>query len=155
MECNPPVDSATPASTNGLSPCWNQVLAHRPEADGSRQEAAERFIAAGISPEQVWAALVDGGDALYAAASNGPNWTEPFGGPLAVALLAAEVSALAAHLSARAAGVRARAVEELLDEYSAIAVAGQLGVSRQKVYELGRGSDSRPPAIARVPWRSS
>ncbi len=142
-------------STNGLSPRWNQVLAHRSEADASRQEAAARFIANGIGPEQVWSVLIDGGDALYAAAADGPGWTERFGGPLAVALLAAEVSALAAHLSARAAGVRASAVEELLDEYSAIAVAAQLGVSRQKVYELGRGSDTRPPAIEQVPWRRS
>lgn len=155
MECKPPVDSTIPASANRLSPRWNDVLAHRPEADGSRREAAGRFIANDISPERVWAVLVDGGDALYAAAADGPGWTEPFGGPLAVALLAAEVSALAAHLSARAAGVRASAVEDLLDEYSAIAVASQLGVSRQKVYELGRGSESRPSAIAQVPWRSS
>jgi hypothetical protein len=38
-----------------------------------------------------------------------------FGGPLAVALLAAEVSALAAHLNARGSAVRALAVDALLD----------------------------------------
>jgi hypothetical protein len=97
--------------------------------------------------------LADGGDALYAAAASGlADWAAPFGGPLAAALLAAEVSALSAHLSSRASGVRSLAVDSLLDDYSAVSVAARLGVSRQKVYEISR-SGLRPPYIDRVPWR--
>lgn len=99
--------------------------------------------------------LEDSGDALYAAASGGAkDWADRFGGPLAVALLAAEVSALAAHLNARGSAVRALAVDALLDEFSAVTVAAHLGVSRQKVYDL-----NRPTRISSyidgVPWRKS
>ncbi|WP_067503576.1 hypothetical protein [Actinoplanes sp. TFC3] len=86
------------------------------------------------------------------AGNDGDDWAKPFGGPLAVALLAAEVGALAAHLTSRASAVRAAAVEALLDEYSAVAVASRLGVSRQKVYDIARpgATDS---FIDRTPWR--
>lgn len=87
-------------------------------------------------------------------ADPGKDWADRFGGPLAVALLAAEVSALAAHLNARGSAVRALAVDALLDEFSAVTVAAHLGVSRQKVYDL-----SRPTRISSyidgVPWRQS
>lgn len=97
--------------------------------------------------------LVDGGDALYAAAASGQEaWAETFGGPLAAALMAAEVSALVAHLSSRASGIRALAVAQLLDDYSAVTVAAQIGVARQKVYEVARG-ELKPSHIQRVPWR--
>ena len=72
----------------------------------------------------------------------GPGWADEFGGYLAVALLAAEVSALAAHLNSRASAARGRAVDALLEEYSAVTVAARLGVSRQKVYEIARGGAS-------------
>jgi hypothetical protein len=71
-----------------------------------------------------------------------------------VALLAAEVSALAAHVNSRASVVRSRAVGELLDDYSAVTVAGGIGVSRQKVYDIGRPAPPRS-FITRVPWRRS
>ncbi len=94
------------------------------------------------------------GDALYAAAAGGParlgrSIRRP---PLAVALLSAEVSIFAAHLNSRASGVRSAAVAELLDEYSAVTVAAELGVARQKVYEIARAG-LRPPYIEQVPWR--
>jgi hypothetical protein len=125
--------SSQPGGDNG----WDAVLAHRPP--DTRDPVRERFASAGVTPEQVWASLADNGDALFAAARSGrPDWAEPFGGPLAVALLAAEVSALTAHLTSRGAAIRALAVEALLDDYSAVTVAGRLGVSRQKVYEIAR-----------------
>lgn len=134
---------------------WHKILTHRPPGDGSREAAAKRFTERGITPEQVSAVIADGGDALYSAAAEGkPGWAEPFGGPLAVALLAAEVSIFAAHLNSRASGVRSAAVAELLDEYSAVTVAGELGVARQKVYEIARAG-LRPPYIEQVPWRAS
>lgn len=152
-------------------PAWDRVLAHRPPASGnggnggtgtSREETAARFIATGVTPERVAAALADGGDALHrAAAASGNNaddaddsWAEPFGGLLAVALLAAEVSALTSHLNSRAAGVRSLAVDRLLDDLSAVTVAARLGVSRQKVYDVARGGLSTN-YIDTVPWRQS
>jgi hypothetical protein len=133
---------------------WQVVLAHRPVEDGSRDSAARRFTDAGITAAQVRAVLADGGDGLYTAAQQGgPGWSEPFGGPLAVALLAAEISVLAAQVSSRASGIRSAAVGELLEEYSAVTVAGELGISRQKVYEIARAG-LRPPYIDSVPWRT-
>src|SRR5512132_666510 len=114
------------------SPAWEATLVHRlPEARGA---VRDRFVENGITPDQVRAVLDDGGDALYAAATGGAkDWTDRFGGPLA-----AEVSALTAHLNARGSAVRALAVDALLDDFSAVTVAARLGVSRQKVYQLGR-----------------
>jgi hypothetical protein len=113
------------------------VLAHRPE--DRRAQIVERFARHGIGADAVAAALDDLGTSLCAAASSGADdWAAPFGGALAVALLAAEVGAFAAHLNSRASAVRARAVDALLEEFSAVTVAAHLGVSRQKVYEIGR-----------------
>ncbi|WP_433618860.1 hypothetical protein ACQP2P_22405 [Dactylosporangium sp. CA-139114] len=130
---------------------WRGVLAHRDPAEAGA--AAGRFVASGLTPAQVRDTLADGGDGLYAAArTEEPGWAEPFGGQLGVALLAAEVSAFAAHLSSRAARVRAVAVNQLLDDLSAVTVADRLGVSRQKVYDLAR-NDQAAPYIDTVPWR--
>jgi len=127
---------------------WRDVLAHRPE--DQHQAITERFLAAGVDAE-----TVDGGDALHAAASSGAeDWSQQFGGALPAALLAAEVSLLAAHLVSRASAVRALAVEALLDDYSAVAVAAALGVSRQKVYDIGKGG-STTSFIDIAPWRHS
>jgi hypothetical protein len=132
---------------------WRAVLAHRDPADAG--PAARRFVASGLTPAQVRDTLADGGDGLYAAArTEAPGWAEPFGGPLGVALLAAEVSAFAAHLSSRAAHVRAVAVNQLLDDLSAVTVADRLGVSRQKVYDLAR-HDQAARYIDTVLWRQS
>jgi hypothetical protein len=131
---------------------WDAVLAHR--SPDTRAGAGERFEAAGIGPAAVRAALQDGGDELYAAAVSGDeDWAKPFGGPLAVALLAAEVGALTAHLTSRSSAIRALAVEALLDDYSAVTVAGRLGVSRQKVYDIARPSGGT--YIDRTPWRTA
>jgi hypothetical protein len=112
-----------------------------------------RLHEAGLTPEDVLAALRDAGDDLHEqAGSPDVDWADRFGGPLAVALLAAEVGALAAHLGTRAAAVRSRAVRDLLQEYSAVAVADALGVSRQKVYDIARDVD-RPTFIRTSPWR--
>jgi hypothetical protein len=143
---NPGVDTDVAAAAD-----WGEVLAHRP-VEG-RQETVARLAASGITAAQVRAVLCDGGDELYAAARRGgERWAEPFGGPLAAALLAAEVSALAAHLTSRAAGVRSLAVDQLLDEVSAVTVAARLGVSRQKVYDVARGG-LMARYVDRVPWR--
>lgn len=125
--CNPRVDGE-----------WSEVLRHRP--DDVRAAVGERFVENDIGPDRVRAVLNDLGDGLYSAATSGEKgWADEFGGPLAVALLAAEVSALAAHLNSRASAVRAVAVEDLLDDFSAVTVAARLGVSRQKVYDVARG----------------
>ncbi|HKW06638.1 MAG TPA: hypothetical protein VJS19_03615 [Candidatus Dormibacteraeota bacterium] len=114
---------------------------------------ADRFAENGIGPELVRRVLQDGGDSLYEAAGSGSaGWADAYGGPLAVALLAAEVSALAAHLNSRGSAVRSAAVAELLDEFSAVTVAERLGVSRQQVYEVRRG-EVKNEYISRVPWR--
>ena len=44
-------------------------------------------------------------------------------------------------------------VEALLDEFSAVTVAGALGVARQKVYELAR-PNIHPEYLTTTPWRS-
>jgi ABC-type Fe2+-enterobactin transport system substrate-binding protein len=132
---------------------WDAVLGHRP-AD-VRAEVSGRFRAHGITLDQVRVVLADMGDGLYAAATSGDEeWAESVGGPLAAALLAAEVSALAAHLNSRCSAVRALAVDGLLDDLSAITVAALLGVSRQKVYDISRGRDTSP-FISHAPWRPS
>jgi hypothetical protein len=131
---------------------WNDVLAHRSRNTGDRQQAARRFIAAGVLAKQVRLALADGGDELYRAASRGGEaWSSNFGGPVAVALLAAEISALTSHLNSRAAGIRSVAVDLSLDDLSAVTVAARLGVSRQKVYEIARGGLG-DDYITLVPW---
>jgi hypothetical protein len=130
---------------------WDLVLAHRPP--DTRQPVRERFESAGVAPELVRAALADGGDELYAAATRGvTGWADRFGGALAVALIAAEVSSLAAHLTSRASAVRALAVEALLDDFSAVTVANRLGVSRQKVYDIARPNPASS-FIDHAPWR--
>jgi hypothetical protein len=130
--------TSQPGGDNG----WDAVLAHRP-AD-VRASVQDRLIAAGVSPEQVGDALSDFGAELYAAATGGAaDWAKPFGGALTVALLAAEVGALTAHLTSRSSTIRAVAVDALLDDFSAVTVAGRLGVSRQKVYDIAGGNRER------------
>jgi hypothetical protein len=103
----------------------------------------------------VWAALGDGGDDLFRAATSGADdWAKPFGGPLAVALLAAEVGAVTAHLTSRSSTIRAMAVESLLDDFSAVTVASPLGVSRQKVYDIAR-PNLTSSFLDQAPWRHS
>ena len=139
------------SSHPGVDISWDAVLAHR--TPDTRAPARERFESAGVPPELVRAALADGGDALFAAAVSGAaGWTDPFGGPLAVALIAAEVSALTAHLTSRASAVRALAVEALLDDFSAVTVATRLGVSRQKVYDIARPNPTSS-FVDHAPWR--
>jgi hypothetical protein len=135
----------------GVTPSWDKVLAHRPFE--GRDAVSNRFIENGITADRLKATLDDGGDALYAAARSGaPDWMGEFGGPLAVALLAAEVSAFAAHMNSRSSAVRAVAVDTLLEDFSAVTVAARLGISRQKVYEIGR-AELGGSFIDRVPWR--
>jgi hypothetical protein len=132
---------------------WSAVLPHRSAKELS--DVATRFERAGLTRGRVLQALSDGGDALHAAAQRGEaGWADEFGGPMAAALLAAEVSALAAHLNSRASVVRARAVDSLLDDYSAVTVAAELGVSRQKVYDIARGNGRPSEHISHVPWRT-
>lgn len=153
MTRKPRGDSST--AVESLPEAWAQVLAHRTAANADLDELVTRFTSCGIEPQEVRAVLMDGGDRLYEAAAGGePGWAEQFGGPLAVALLAAEVSAFASHLNSRAAGVRSAAVDSLLDDYSAVTVARELGVSRQKVYEIAR-SGLRGPYLEYVLWRKT
>jgi hypothetical protein len=152
MSSNPRGDN-TPDSD--LDAEWARVLAHRRREGGHVFEAVvERLRAAGVAPSDVESHLSDGGDRLYAAArSRSDRWADEFGGPRAVAVLAAEVSALMSHLVARAASVRSVCVDALLDEYSAVTVAGAIGVARQKVYELAK-SQVDDDYLAHSPWRT-
>lgn len=155
MDRNPRGDSGLWNPSESEAATWAHVLAHRRRDDPATVASViERFAAAGVTPDQVAFHLQDGGDRLYAAAAAGTEgWAAPFGGERAVALLAAEVSALMSHLVARAASVRSVCVEALLDEFSAVTVAGALGVARQKVYELARASvDS--DYLTTTPWRN-
>lgn len=130
---------------------WDVVLAHRPPE--TRDAIRGRFESAGVDPERVLAALEDAGDGLFAAAASGADdWAKPYGGPLAAALLAAEVGAMTAHLTSRSSAIRAVAVNALLDDYSAVTVASRLGVSRQKVYDIAR-PNSTSSFLPCVPWR--
>src|SRR5687768_6128569 len=97
MSGNPRGDSVMPA---GADKQWRTVLAHRQEEPHGMLEATvARLTAAGLTPADVHVHLVDGGDALYAAATSGNvDWADSYGGARAVALLAAEVSALMSHL---------------------------------------------------------
>ena len=149
-DTSPASPAAEPA---GHLPGWDALPAYRDPADPGTAGVLARLQGAGLTPQDVLTALRDTGDALHEqATSDEAEWAQQVGGPLAVALLAAEVGALAAHLGTRAAAVRSRAVRELLDEYSAVAVAEALGVSRQKVYDIAREVD-RPPFIRTSPWR--
>lgn len=131
---------------------WEPVLRHRSEAEVP--EVVARLERAGLSPEVVHHALRDAGDALYTAAQGGAHgWADRFGGPLVAALLAAEISALTVHLNSRASSVRSMAVEDLLEDYSAVTVAAELGVSRQKVYEVARASGRPSHHMSHAPWR--
>jgi hypothetical protein len=130
--------NSQPGGDNG----WDELLAHRP-AD-TREAVQQRLIAAGVGPRQLRAALDDFGDELFAAATSGADdWAKPFGGTLAVALLAAEIGAFTARLTSRSSTIRAIAVDDLLDNFSAVTVAGRLGVSRQKVYDIAGARRAR------------
>ena len=139
-----PWDDSTDGRTGTDGPGWPQVLAHRTNP-AELKEAAARFEEAGLGPSDVDAVLRDGGDALFAAASGAePGWADPFGGLKSAALLAAELSSLTSALNSRASGIRSAAVALLLEDYSAVSVARELGISRQKVYEVGRAG-FKPP----------
>lgn len=127
---------------------WDTVLAHRGDP-ASIAAVRERFVRHGVSPDLVARVLGDGGDALFLAVATGrPDWAVPYGGLLPAALLAGEVAAYSAHLVARASAVRSVAVDALLDDFSAVSVAEDLGLSRQKVYEIARGSSKLRGVIA-------
>ncbi|WP_143938787.1 hypothetical protein [Tessaracoccus rhinocerotis] len=154
MDSNPWGDSSLVPDSSSRPAEWSHVLEHRRKDGPETVEAVvERFEAAGVTPAQVASHLEDGGDRLFAAAaSGGEDWAAPFGGERAVALISAEVSALMSHLVARAASVRSVCVDALLEEFSAVTVAGALGVARQKVYELARASVD-PEYLTTTPWR--
>lgn len=131
---------------------WWRVLAHRRGDESGARAAIERFESAGVTPADVRAHLIDGGDLLYRVASEGGvGWADAFGGHRVTALIAAEVSALMSHLVARAATVRSASIGALLDDYSAVTVANALGVARQKVYELARPKTDQPYSTT-TPW---
>lgn len=121
------------------APSWVDVLGHR-EPD-QVPDIARRLTSAGIAPEVAARVLADSGDALAADMESGrPGWEHDYGGMLGVALLAGEVSAQTAFRVSQASKVRGAAVAALLEDFNAVFVASQLGVSRQKVYGLGRAA---------------
>jgi hypothetical protein len=133
---------------------WREAGSAAAHAEGRPSlDATDPLDNKGIAADSLRLALEDSGAALYAAALGGePGWADPFGGPLAAALLAAEMTSLAARLNSRAAAVRALAVGALLDEFSAVAVATRLGVTRQTVHEMSRATTQRQ-FMTTAPWR--
>lgn len=134
-------------------PTWAEVLTYRPPEQ--QAEVVSRLEAQGLTPIDLQRALIDGGDALYAALQQENEIAfEPFGGVLAATLLAAEVGALSAHLTARAARIRAVTLQHLLNDYSAVTLAVHLGVARQKIYELAKPQQAAH-FLSRVPWNAT
>ncbi|PXA80743.1 hypothetical protein DCC26_03630 [Auritidibacter sp. NML120779] len=133
---------------------WVRVLAHRQrEGQHVMDKVVERFRAAGVRPDEVESHLCDAGDRLYAVAtSDDDRWADEFGGPRAVAVLAVEISALMSHLVARTASIRSVCVEAMLEEFSAVTVAGAIGVARHKVYELAK-PEADKDYLDHSPWR--
>lgn len=127
-----------PASIDSDS--WEEILSHRAEQE--RQGIQDRFLSHGVSSAIVAEALRDGGATLAASAlSRAPEWSVPYGGLVGAALVAGEVAAHASWLVSRAASVRSLAVENLLEDISAVTLAQMLGISRQKVYEIARSAN--------------
>lgn len=139
----------TGLTTSSLAPTWESVLAHR--SDPAAVDAARaRFVSQGMTVELVAATLADSGAALFRDVSSGrSDWAVPYGGLLGAALLAGEVAIYSSTLVARASAIRSVAVDALLEDFSAVSVASDLGVSRQKVYEIGRGGATLRETIAR------
>lgn len=139
----------TDLTTGSIVPTWEGVLAHR--ADPAAAALARgRFEGQGITVDLVAASLADNGAALFRDVSSGrPDWAVPYGGLLGAALLAGEVAIYCSTLVARASAIRSVAVDALLDDFSAVSVAADLGVSRQKVYEIARGGAKLRESIAR------
>ncbi|WP_157427190.1 hypothetical protein [Agromyces salentinus] len=124
----------------GGTAAWGEVLAHRGDPEVIAV-VRQRFIDHDVTADSVVAALDDGGDRIFADATSGrADWAVAHGGAAAAALLASEVAAYASYLTSRAASVRSLAVDELLEERSAVEVASELGISRQKIYEIARGA---------------
>lgn len=122
---------------------WDDVLAYRADPVAAT-EVINRLVAAGVTPDAVSASLRDAGSGLADDAVSGrADWAASYGGLLAAALIASEVAAYASHLISRASAIRSIAIDALLDDHSAVSVAADLGVSRQKVYEIARDSNKR------------
>lgn len=120
---------------------WREALAHRD--DESATIVSARFAKHGISADVVAMVLSDNGSAMFDDVSSGrADWALPYGGLHGAALLAGEVAIHASHLVARAAAMRSIAVDGLLEDLSVVEVASELGVSRQKIYEIARGGSA-------------
>lgn len=139
----------TDLNTGSIAPTWESVLAHRTDP-GAAELARARFESQGIPVELVAASLADSGAALFREVSSGrTDWAVPYGGLLGAALIAGEVAIYCSTLVARASAVRSVAVDALLEDFSAVSVAADLGISRQKVYEIARGGAKLRETIAR------
>jgi hypothetical protein len=125
-------------------PEWSRVLsAHR----SPRQipGIAERFNELGVTPSLVAQALADPAGYIEAA-SGGGDWTGEYGGPIAAALIAAELLEQSAARQLAVAGIRSRLVAALVDETSVVETANRLGISHQHASRL-RKAGSLGPAI--------
>lgn len=129
-----------PTEVDPLLPEWDAVLLYR--APALRSVIASDLAVQGVTPAVLRSHLADGGDRLWAAAAahpGDPTWVEPFGGGLAVALLARESLEYHVHLSNRAAETRTRAVQVLELTYSKVTIAEALRMSRQALQEIAAG----------------
>ena len=72
------------------------------------------------------------------AAAAEPGWSEPFGGPRGVALLAPALQEAALAEIGSISRVRSMAIRELLNTHSLAEVAKMLGISKQAVSQAAK-----------------
>jgi hypothetical protein len=125
-------------------PDWGAVLSgHR--SPKKIPQLAAIFEAHGIAPDAVASALA-APEAFVAAAASRPDWVDAYGGPVAAALIAAEILEQAAALQITVSNIRSHLVAQLVDESSVVETARQLGYSHQHTSRL-RKSGALVPAL--------
>lgn len=93
---------------------------------------------------EVRAALDDPWLLVKAATGNGPGWSEPYGGPEGVALLATEIRERLDVQARAIAELRSVAVAELLRDQSLSAVGKVLGIGKTAVHKIVNEVSKRP-----------
>ena len=123
-------------------PEWTSVLsAHR--VPRLIPGIAARFSDAGVAPSLVACTLADP-TGFIAASTEGPDWADRYGGPIAAALIAAELLEHTAARQLAVAGIRSGLVADLVVETSVVETAKQLGISHQHTSRLSKAGSLGP-----------